>query len=198
MQQVVRDLPTTGPIWDRFFAVAPLVVVGTLEPDGSVDLAPKHMAMPLGWENRWCFVCSPRHATYRNARARRAFTASFPRPEQLVAVSLAAGPRERDGAKPSLAGVPTFPARAVEGALVEGCLLWLECELERVVDGFGDNSLVVGRIVAAAAPEEAVRDADRDDAELLRRCPPTVYVSPGRVARAAETWSFPLHAGFRR
>jgi flavin reductase (DIM6/NTAB) family NADH-FMN oxidoreductase RutF len=198
MEAAVRDVPTTGPIWDRFFTVAPLVLVGTTEPDGTLDLAPKHMAMPLGWENRWCFVCSPRHATYRNARDRGVFTASFPRPEQLFAASLAAAPRQGGGAKPALAGIPTFPARRVDGALVEGCLLWLECELERIVDGFGDNSLVVGEVVAAAAPEEAVRDAERDDAELLRRCPPTVYVSPGRVARAAETWSFPFHVDFRR
>ncbi len=28
------------PIWDRFFTVAPLVLIGTVEPDGGYDLAP--------------------------------------------------------------------------------------------------------------------------------------------------------------
>jgi predicted pyridoxine 5'-phosphate oxidase superfamily flavin-nucleotide-binding protein len=59
------SLSTDAPIWDRFFRVAPLVLVGTLEEDGSPDLAPKHMAMPRGWENWFCFACSPRHATQR-------------------------------------------------------------------------------------------------------------------------------------
>jgi flavin reductase (DIM6/NTAB) family NADH-FMN oxidoreductase RutF len=85
------------PIWDRFFTVAPLVVVGSKEPDGSYDLAPKHMAMPLGWQNYYAFVCSPRHATYRNIRRERQFTVSFPRPTEIVASSLAASPRCQDG-----------------------------------------------------------------------------------------------------
>ena len=55
-------IPVDKPIWSRFFTVAPLVLVGTREGDGH-DLAPKHMAMPLGWDNYFCFVCSPDHAT---------------------------------------------------------------------------------------------------------------------------------------
>ena len=62
---------------------------------------------------------------------------------------LAAGGRLPDGAKPTLAALRTFPASAVDGVLVLGCPLYLECKLERTVDGFGDNSLVVGRVVAA-------------------------------------------------
>ena len=42
------EIDTSQPIWDRFFTVAPLVLIGTIEPDGSLDLAPKHMAMPMG------------------------------------------------------------------------------------------------------------------------------------------------------
>jgi hypothetical protein len=61
-------LPTDRPIGDRVLTVAPLVVIGTRQADGTYDLAPKHMAMPLGWENSYGFVCSPRHATYHTAR----------------------------------------------------------------------------------------------------------------------------------
>jgi hypothetical protein len=43
-------LATDRPIWDRFFTVAPLVIVGSKEEDDRYNLAPKHMAMPLGWE----------------------------------------------------------------------------------------------------------------------------------------------------
>jgi hypothetical protein len=39
-------LDTARPVWDRFFTVAPLVVIGTREPDGGYDLAPKHMVTP--------------------------------------------------------------------------------------------------------------------------------------------------------
>jgi hypothetical protein len=32
------------PIWDRFFTVAPLVIVGSKEENGRFNLAPKHLA----------------------------------------------------------------------------------------------------------------------------------------------------------
>jgi flavin reductase (DIM6/NTAB) family NADH-FMN oxidoreductase RutF len=73
------DLSTETPIWERFFLIAPLVLVATKEGD-CYDVAPKHLATPLGWENYFAFVCSPRHATYRNLEAHPEFTVSFPGP----------------------------------------------------------------------------------------------------------------------
>jgi len=62
MQRYIRDgvvtLETELPIWERFFTVAPLVLIGTREIDGSYDLAPKHMAFRLGWENHFGFICT--------------------------------------------------------------------------------------------------------------------------------------------
>lgn len=184
-------------VWDRVFTVAPLVLVGSKEPSGHYDIAPKHMAMPLGWGDRFCFVCTPRHATYINVERERVFTVSFPHRFQVVQAGLAATSREPDGSKPSLEALPTFRARKVDGALVHGCYLFIECELDRLVP-FGDEALVVGRIVAASAREEALRSPDRDDAELLQRIAPIAYVSPGRFTSVSESRSFPFPARFRR
>ena len=85
-------LDVGSPIWDRFFTVAPLVVIGTREPDGSDDLAPKHMVTALGWDNRFGFVCTESHATYKNIQREREFTVSFPNPDQVLLASLAAAP----------------------------------------------------------------------------------------------------------
>jgi flavin reductase (DIM6/NTAB) family NADH-FMN oxidoreductase RutF len=194
----IVELSTAAPVWDRFFTVAPIVLVATRDADGGHDIAPKHMAMPLGWDNFFCFACTPAHATWRNARASGAFTVSFPAPEQVLGVTMAAGGRMRDGAKPTLAALPTRAATAVDGVLVEGALVWLECELERIVDGFGQNSLVVGRVVAASADERAVRDPDVDDAELLRAAPPMAYLSPGRFAAVGDSNALPFPSDFRR
>lgn len=193
-----RPVPvsTDTPIWSRFFTIAPLVIVGTTEGDG-YDLAPKHMAMPLGWDNYFCFACSPRHATQSNAERTGQFTVSFLQPDQVVEASLAAGPREEDDSKPSLAAIPTFPATAVDGVLVRDAYLWLECELDRIVEGFGSNSLIVGRVVAAAADDSALRVSDRDDGELIRDEPLLAYLSPGRFARVSESFSFPYHVDFK-
>ena len=192
------ELSVETPIWERAFTVAPLVLVGTKEPDGTYDLAPKHMAMPLGWGNRFCFVCTPRHATHANACREGGFTVGFPHQFQVVQAALAASRRDPDGTKPNLAALPTFPASVVDGVLVHGCYLHLECELERVVDGFDDAELLVGRIVAARAREQALRDPDRDDAEILRRLTPIAYLSPGRYCSPVESFSFPFPASFRR
>jgi flavin reductase (DIM6/NTAB) family NADH-FMN oxidoreductase RutF len=191
------ELSTEAPIWERFFTVAPLVLVATKE-DGHHNLAPKHLAMPLGWENYFGFVCSPSHATYRNLEAHPEFTVSFPGADRILHTSLAAGARLDDCSKPTLAAVPVFPARKVDGVLVEGCRLYLECALDRVIDGFGDNSLIVGRIVAAAAARSALRGHDVDDADLLHALRPLVYLAPGRFAEVGETRAFPFPIDFRR
>ena len=191
------ELPLQGQLWNRFFLVAPLVLIGTRDPDGGHDLAPKHMAMPLGWQRHYCFVCSPRHATYANIARTGEFTVTYPRPDQIVQTAFGAGGRTADGSKPMLAVLPTFPARTVDGVLVEGGSLFLECTLERLLDGFGDNSLVIGEVAAAFAPEEVLRGAEVDDHELLHRHPVLAYLAPGRYAAVAGSSSFPFPVDFR-
>jgi flavin reductase (DIM6/NTAB) family NADH-FMN oxidoreductase RutF len=190
-------LATNRPFWDRFFSVFPLVIVGTKE-DGRYNLAPKHLAMPLGWENYFCFVCSPRHTTYANIRRHGTFTVTYPRPSEVLLASLAAAPRCEDQSKPSLLVLPTFPARQVDGVLVKGGYLYLECTLHSLLDGFGPNSLIIGNVVAAAAHEDALRAQDRDEADQLFQAPLLAYISPGRFAEIRQTLAFPFPLGFSR
>ena len=191
------ELDVGQPIWDRFFWVAPLVLIGTREPGGGHDLAPKHMVTPLGWQNYFGFVCTPRHGTYGNAQRTGVFTVTYPRPEQLVTTSLAASPREGRG-KPALSVLPVFSAATVDGVLVEGGYLFLECELDRIVDGFGENALIVGRVVAARAEEAVLRGNDRADEQIMRDAPVLAYLNPGRFASVRDTLSFPFPSGMRK
>ena len=191
------ELPVGAGLWERVFTVAPLVLVGTKEGDGW-DFAPKHLAMPLGWEGFYCFACTPRHATYRNVKAHHEFTVSFPGTDQIMESSLAAGRRFEGDVKPTLAAVPTASARVVDGRIVDGCQLYLECQLERIVDGFGSASLIVGRVVAAYAARDALRGAEVDDADLVHRLGLLTYLSPGRFAVVRESLSFPYPVDFRR
>lgn len=195
------DLVSLGvdhPIWNRFFHVAPLIVVGTKEPDGTYDLAPKHMAAPMGWGNYFGFVCTPAHGTYRNIEREGVFTVSYPRPSQIVTASLAAAPRCEGDDKPSLTQLRTFPAREVDGVLLEDAYLHLECEMFRVIDGFDDNSLITGRVLEAHVSESAIRRTDVDDRDTLLRAPLLAYLAPGRYAEVSETFAFPFHAGMKR
>ena len=190
-----REL-SVDDVWHRVFTVAPLVIVGSKDTDGTYDLAPKHMAMPLGWGR--ATASSARRGTGRTgtsngtAPSRSAFPVVPDRAGRARRIE-----REPDGTKPALAALPTFPAREVDGVLVHGCYAFLECELERFVE-LDDASLVIGRIVAASAVEEAIRDADGDDAELLRHVAPLAYLNPTRFAAIDEIRSFPFPASFSR
>jgi len=185
------------PLWDRFFTVAPLVLVGTREPDGGHDLAPKHMATPLSWDRWWGFVCSPTHRTWHNALRTKQFTVSYVPPHGFLQATLAAGPRSDEG-KPTLQAVPVVEASVVDGVLAAGCDIYLECEVDRVVEGLGDNGLIIGRVVAAHAHRDALRADDRDDADLLTERPLLAYAHPLRFAPVAATTAFPLHEGFKK
>lgn len=186
------------PIWERVFTVNPLVLVGTRERNGGYDVAPKHMAFPMGWENYFGFVCTPRHRTYHNARREGVFTVTYPRPTQVVLASLAAAPREDGGRKPAVDALPTFPASEVDGVFVRDGYLFLECALDRVVDDFGENSLIVGRVLAAHVRPDYLRASEKDDQDLIHDSPLLAYLSPGRYSPVAESYSFPFPAGFMR
>jgi flavin reductase (DIM6/NTAB) family NADH-FMN oxidoreductase RutF len=82
--------------------------------------------------------------------------------------------------------------------LLENAYLFLECQLERIIDGFGENSLIVGQIIAAQVEESALRISDRDDADILKEVPLLVYLFPGRYTTVNQSFSFPFHIGFRR
>lgn len=186
------------PIWERFFTVAPLVLVGTLDSNGEPDLAPKHMVTPLGWDNYFGFVCTPQHATWRNIEATERFAVSYPRPDQLLFTSLAASPRCDDDSKPVLSALDTFAAPESGMPCLSNSYLWLECSLQQVVSGFGRNGLITGKIIAAHASEDALLHSDMGINAQLADAPLFAYVHPGRFAVIDSTFSFPFPAGMKK
>lgn len=186
------------PVWEQFHTVSPLVVIGSKDIDG-YDLAPKHMAFPLSWENYFGFVCTPRHRTYQNVVREKAFTVSYPRPDQVVLASLTASARcHEDASKPVVDALPTFPATCVDGVLLQDGYLYLECELDRIVDGFGQNSLIAGKVVGAFIHEDSHLHEDRDAGEMIQAAPLLAYLYPGRFAEVRDTKAFPFPADFRK
>ncbi len=194
----LTELNLEYPIWEQVFTVHPLVIVGTLESDGSADFAPKHMVFPLGWKNYFGFVCTPSHATYQNIKRSGEFTVTYPRPDQVVLTSLTASPRCDDNTKPELEAISRIPSKEIEGYFVEKGYIFLECRLMRFVDGFGENSLILGEVVRAEALTEIVRTPAHDDNELLFNHPQLVYISPGRYTVTGETQAFPFPENFKK
>lgn len=191
-------LDTDSTIWNKFYTVAPLTVIGSKEEEERYDLAPKHMVTPLGHDNYFGFVCTPSHMTYQNVLREEEFTVSFVRPDQVVMASLAATPRcgESDYEKKILEFLPTVKARTVDALFVKDAYLYFECRLARVVDGFGKFSLLAGKIIEAHVHNDAMRISDIDEAEAIRRMPLLAYLPYGRFAEIKETLSFPYPRDF--
>jgi flavin reductase (DIM6/NTAB) family NADH-FMN oxidoreductase RutF len=194
------QLDLSSPIWEQFFTVSPLVVIGTKEGE-KYDLAPKHMVTSLGMGNFFGFVCTPRHATYHNVKKEKTFTVSYPKDEQVVLASLAALPRCEEGGtgKTVISALPTEAATETDGIFLKNSYLFLECQLEKIVDGFDQFSLIAGRIIAAKVDREYLRYTDaEDEGAIIRQAPLLAYLHPTRFARIEESFAFPFPKGFKR
>ena len=199
----IVTLDPNKPFWERFYMVAPLVVIGTRnEDEDDYNLAPKHMAAPMGWADYFGFVCTPKHKTYRNAVRHGIYTVSYPKPSQVVLASLAASPRvgppEGPREKPSLNQLPTLKATEVDGIFLEDAYLYLECELDRRVDDLGENSLLIGKVKAVHVEKEALRVSEKEGDKVIRDNPLLAYLPPDRYAAIDETNAFPFPAGFQK
>lgn len=194
------DITDDPKLWNRFFTVHSLLIVGTKEKDGSSNMAPKHMAMPLGFGPYLGFMGTPRKTTYRNIQREEAFTVSFPGSDQIVLSSLAASPREKDDSKPVIDAIPTVKARRIDGEFLENSYLQFECKLHDMLGKFGEWEIVVGEIIAAYVHPDALRKEgdDADDNNLIHNSPLLAYLHPDRYSIVKKSNHFPLPKDFKR
>ncbi|MGB5319845.1 flavin reductase family protein, partial [Eudoraea sp.] len=180
MNTIQRDkyvlLDNLTSIWDQVFTVAPMVIIGTKEK-GGYDLAPKHMAMPLGFGNYFGFVCTPRHNTFTNVSATGEFTVSFPLPDQIITTSLSASPR-KDGISKSdgiVKALPILNAPSMDAPVIADAYFYLECVLFKIIEGFDDYSIITGTIRAAYAHINYMKASEMDEQDQILNNPLLVY-----------------------
>ena len=191
-------LDVSRPIWNQFYTVAPLYVIGTRGENGEPDLAPKHLAGPMSWDNFFGFVCSPSHTTHVNIARDGRFTVSAPRPGQTVLASLAASPRCQDGSKPVVEALRMKDGEEAWGPLLREAYFWLDCRLERLVEGLGENTLIIGRVVEAKVHRDIAVISDGDAQAQLSQSPLLAFLPPDRFASVAQTQAFPFPKGFSK
>ena len=187
-------------MWNRFYSVHSLIVVGSMEENGNYNFAPKHMAMPLGFGPYFGFMGTPRKMTYRNIKREKVFTISYPRPEQLVISSLTASRREDDDTLPIIEQVPTSDAQDIEGKFLKDSYIQLECKLSEMLGKFGEWEIVVGEIVSACAHKDALREEgdDADEDNQIQQHPLLAYLHPNRFSVVEESNAFPFPKDFKR
>ncbi|MBQ4819677.1 flavin reductase [Aquimarina sp. MMG016] len=202
MESKTKDfvqLDVSTSIWSRFFTIAPLVIIGTKEEKG-YDMAPKHLAMPMGFNNYFGFVCTPRHSTYHNVLEHKEFSVSFPLSNQVVLASISASPRNKYISKSEqiIHVLPTIKANTIDALLVKDSYVYLECKLFKIIDGFDDNSMIAGKICAAAVHPDYIKVSEKDEQEQLSKHPLLAYLADGRFATISETFNFPFPKNFTR
>lgn len=193
------QLNTQESIWDHVFIIAPLVVVGTKEGK-FYDLAPKHMATPVGFSNFFSFVCTPNHSTYHNVKKTGVFSISFPLPDQVVLTSLSASPRcdYLSDEKPIIKALPTLKCKEIDCLYLKDSYLFLECELFKIIDGFDEYSIITGRINEALVDKNYLRVSEKDEHKQINENPLLAYIAQGRFAKISETYNFPFPKGFNK
>lgn len=191
-------LALDSPIWNHFFTIAPLVIVGTKEGRG-YDLAPKHMATPIGPSNYFGFVCTPKHSTYHNIIKTEEFAVSFPLPDQTLLAALSASPRCGDGrtGKDIIDSLPTFKTNTIDAIFIKNAYLYLECALFRIMDGFDGYSFITGKVKAAFVDKNYIRESEKEEQQQLNEYPLLAYLAHGRFANIAETFNFPFPKDFK-
>ena len=191
-------LPIDDSLWEHFFLPFPLVLIGSKEGD-HYDMAPKHKAMPMSWKEHFGFICTPNHNTYQNIKEHKVFTVSYPKPDQVILASLTATPRcDEDKDKSVLNFLPTIKAEKIDGVFLKDSFLMFECELHKIYDDFGVNSLITGKIINAQVNKKYMREWGRDEQKQLFKNPLLAYIYPGRFAKIKKTMAFPFPKDFKR
>lgn len=193
------SLNVNETLWDHFYTVAPLVVIGSKE-NKEYDLSPKHMVTPIGFSNYIGFVCTPRHRTYHNIKKERKFTVSFVRPSQVLLTSLAAIPRceENHFTKKIVNKIPTIATVKKDNIFIADSYVLLECTLYKIIDGFDEYSIITGQIDTAFVHKDYKIFSEVDQQKNIYDNPLLAYVAQGRFASIKETFSFPYPKDFQR
>jgi len=186
-------------IWEHFYTVAPLVVVGTKEKNG-FDLAPKHMVTPIGFSDYIAFVCTPRHSTYHNIEKEKKFTISFVKPDQILLSSLAAIPRCSVNSFPNdiTDNIPTISTEKGENIFIADSYVLFDCDLHKIIDGFDDYSIITGKIKLALVHKDYKIISDEGQQTQIYENPLLAYIAQGRFASIKETLSYPYPKDFHR
>jgi len=193
------SLDVKESIWEHFYTVAPLVVIGTKEGEG-FDLAPKHMATPMGFSDFFGFVCTPRHKTYHNIKESQRFSVSFVKPDQILLSSLAAMPRcaVTDFPTEITNQIPTVKSNDGGAIFVRDSYVMLDCSSYKIIDGFDDYSLITGKINKAQVHKHYKIISNEGNQKQIYDHPLLAYVAQGRFASIKETMRYPYPKDFQR
>jgi flavin reductase (DIM6/NTAB) family NADH-FMN oxidoreductase RutF len=121
----------------------------------------RHNALPVAYAMVLSIVppligiaIHPSRYSYDVIRKTEEFAINIPTRELLHHVQYLGTLSGNDFDKLELTKLPSFRARKLDTILLEGCVGWIECSVQDAIE-IGDHFLIVGRVVAVSADDEA-------------------------------------------
>ncbi len=179
----------------RLLTGGPVVLV-TSSYRGRHNVMPVAYSVPLSVNPPIVGVAvSPSRYSYDIIHKTEEFALNIPSRALLHHVQYLGSVSGADFDKIELTKLPTMRARRLDTILLEGCVGWIECGLEEEHE-IGDHVLLVGRVVAASADDEAFNERwllNDDDAKPLHYLGANFYsllsgVLEARVPKPAEDY----------
>jgi flavin reductase (DIM6/NTAB) family NADH-FMN oxidoreductase RutF len=162
----------------------------------------RHNAMPVAYAMTLSMrppliglAVHPSRHTYDIIRRTEEFALNIPTRDLLHHVQYLGTLSGADFDKLELTKLPYFRARKLDTVLLEGCVGWIECHLQDAIE-MGDHFLLVGRVVAVQADDEAYKERwllpDQDSKPLHYLGGNSYslldYVLEARVPKSAEEY----------
>jgi len=144
---------------ERNFVICPMVLITTVNREGTPNAAVKTNFMTVGSMTCYAFHCSPQHHTYQNIMETKEFVINVPTEDIIGKVLNAAVITEKPcppGANEiERAGLTPIPSEKVKPPRIKECVAHYECLLD-----WHKNGLIVGKVVAVSVDESLIRGTD--------------------------------------
>ena len=162
----------------------------------------RHNALPVAYAMVLSIVppligiaIHPSRYSYDVIRKTEEFAINIPTRELLHHVQYLGSLSGVDFDKLELTKLPSFRARKLDTILLEGCVGWIECSVQDAIE-MGDHFLIVGRVVAVSADDDAFDGSWKlDDGNLkplhylgANHYAVLDYVMDARIPQSAEEY----------
>ncbi|MBU7013510.1 MAG: flavin reductase family protein [Theionarchaea archaeon] len=174
-------------LWKQCVFTRQVVLISTVNADGTATVAPKTWATPCGRDPPlFMFCCTDTHMTSQNVRSTKEFVVNYPGINLVEKVAITGGSHSPD--KLEAAGLTLIPSEKVSPPRIAECYLHLECVLEEARQSGLSDYLFIGKVVAASS------DLLPDDVDKrIETVAPLIYVS-GKYAGICHVsdWKWPV------
>ncbi len=151
-------------IWNwyrrRNFVVCPVVLITTVNREGTVNAAVKTNFMTISSMRRYAFNCPPEHHTHQNIMETGEFVINVPTEDiigrVLKVAILTEKPCPAGLNELEMAGLTSIPSEKVRPPRVKECSAHYECLLDWQKEG-----IIVGKVVAFSVDKSLLDETDK-------------------------------------